>query len=73
MPAIVGPFKINTVTGAGVTFFGDTFQITPKNTSKSYGGQGSFNTGDFHLYNNGFSITNTPDPDLSDDSNVGNN
>ncbi|WP_420469238.1 spore germination protein, partial [Bacillus licheniformis] len=34
MPAIVGPIKINEISG-GVVNFGDSFYLSPKSTSKS--------------------------------------
>lgn len=73
MPSIVGPFKIDSIGSAGVAQFGDTMQITPKNTSKTYAGQGSFSTGDAHFLFNGISSTFVPDSDLVDATNTGNN
>jgi spore germination protein PF len=65
MPSIVGPIKINSVSG-GVINFGDSLNIAPKSTAKSNSGSGGGNTGDFQITNNGFSITNTVDPDVAD-------
>ncbi len=64
MPAIVGPIKINEV--SGIVNFGDTFYLSPKNQSKSASGSGGGNVGDFHIVNNGLSATNMVDPDVSD-------
>ena len=65
MPSIIGgPFKINS--NSGVVNFGDSFNISPKSTSKSVTGSGSANTGDFIMTNNGFSVSNTLDPDVAD-------
>ncbi|MFD1735245.1 spore germination protein [Bacillus salitolerans] len=65
MPSIVGPVVINSV-GGGVINFGDSFNVSPVNTSKTNAGSGAFNTGDFIMTNNGISATNTFDPDLND-------
>ncbi|TLS37924.1 spore germination protein [Pseudalkalibacillus caeni] len=73
MPSIVGPVKINTVGGSGVVNFGDSFNVTPKSTTKTFAGSGSFNTGDFHQVNNAISGTNTVDPDLADENIAANN
>lgn len=73
MPAIVGPVKINSVGSSGVVDFGDTLQITPKSTSKTYTGSGSLATGDFHVINNGISSTFVPDSDIIDSSAAANN
>lgn len=71
MPSIVGPVKINSV-GGGAVNFGDSFYISPKANSKSVTGSGSFNTGDFHVVNNGLSATNPIDPDVNDQNQAGN-
>ncbi|MTH53323.1 spore germination protein [Bacillus mangrovi] len=72
MPAIVGPIKINTVSG-GVVNFGDTFYLSPKSSSKSAAGSGGGNTGDFWVLTNGISATNMIDPDVADQNIVANN
>ena len=64
MPSIVGGVKINSVGSAGIVNIGDALYISPKSTSKTYAGSGSFNTGDFLNTNNGLSSTNTNDQDL---------
>jgi spore germination protein PF len=64
MPSIVGPITINSADG--VINFGDSLNISPTSSSKTFAGSGSFNTGDFIMTNNGISATNTIDPDLSD-------
>jgi spore germination protein PF len=71
MPAIVGPIKINSVSG-GVVNFGDSFYLSPKSASKSISGSGSGNTGDFHIVNNGFSISSGVDPDVNDQNQTAN-
>jgi spore germination protein PF len=71
MPSIIGPVKINNVSG-GVVNFGDSFYISPKSASKVSAGSGSFNTGDFICTNNGISATNTVDPDFNDQQTVAN-
>ncbi|MBD8067597.1 spore germination protein [Bacillus sp. PS06] len=65
MPSIVGPIKINSI-GGGVVNFGDSFYLSPKSTSKTNAGSGSFNTGDFINTNNGLNATNTFDSDAND-------
>ncbi|GBF10174.1 spore germination protein [Tepidibacillus infernus] len=64
MPSIVGGVKINSVGTGGIVNIGDALYLSPKVTSKSYAGSGSFNTGDFLNTNNGLSNTNTLDNDL---------
>lgn len=70
MPSIIGPIKINSVDG--IANFGDAFYISPKNTSKTNVGSGSFNTGDFINTNTGVSTTGTNDPDVVDSSQTAN-
>ncbi|WP_243292440.1 spore germination protein [Bacillus sp. FJAT-47783] len=71
MPAIVGPIKINSVSG-GIVNFGDSFYLSPKTESKSVSGSGSGNTGDFHIVNNGFNISSGIDPDVNDQNQTAN-
>lgn len=71
MPAIVGPIKINEISG-GIVNFGDTFFLSPKSESKSVSGSGSGNTGDFHIVNNVFSISSGIDPDVNDQNQTAN-
>lgn len=71
MPSIVGPIKINSV-GGGVVNFGDSFYLSPKSSSKTNAGSGSFNTGDFICTNTGLSGTNVIDRDLNDQNQTGN-
>jgi spore germination protein PF len=73
MPSIVGPVKITNVTSAGQVNFGDALNISPKNNSKSYGGSGTFATGDFHFHNEWISNTNTLDSDGVDETLAANN
>lgn len=68
MPSIVGSVKINDVSGAAITTFGDGLNLSPKNVSKTYGGSGAFSTGDLHIINNFASSTNVLDPDVADGS-----
>lgn len=74
MPSIVGNMKVVSVTSGGVVHIGDAIQVSPESTSKSYGGSGSFNTGDFMNANSAASATNTIDLDVADSniSSVGN-
>ncbi|MCM3653464.1 spore germination protein [Metabacillus litoralis] len=71
MTSIVGPIKINSVSG-GVVTSGDTFNISPKSTSKTISGSGGGNTGNFIIVNNGISITNGVDPDVKDQDQTAN-
>ncbi|MFA8438182.1 spore germination protein [Pueribacillus sp. YX66] len=71
MPSIVGPVKIVEVGGSSVVNFGDSFYNSPKATSKTYAGSGSFNTGDFLNTTSGVSATNTTDPDVLDTGQTG--
>ncbi|QJC51755.1 spore germination protein [Paenibacillus albicereus] len=68
MPAAVGFVNIVSIGSSGVVQFGDTVQISPSSTSKTYAGSGSFLTGGLTNANNGLSATNTLDPDLQDNS-----
>lgn len=63
MPAIVGGVKIISVGSAGIVNFGDSLYISPKSTSKTYAGSGSFNTGDLPINNNAVNATITADND----------
>jgi len=71
MPAIVGPIKINEVSG-GIVNFGDCFYLSPKSAVKAVSGSGGGNTGDFHIVNNGISITIGVDPDAIDQNQTAN-
>lgn len=68
MPAIVGNLKIISVGSSGIVNIGDTFNMAPKSTSKTFAGAGSFNTGDFPHNYNAVSNTNTVDSDAIDSS-----
>jgi len=72
MPSIVGNIKILSVGPSSVVQIGDAVQLSPQSTSKTYSGAGSFNTGDFPSTFNAISSTNTNDPDVVDQKNVGN-
>lgn len=69
MPSIVGNIKVNAIGSSGILNIGETFYKSPKSTSQSFTGSGSFTTGDFYVTNNLFSSTNTINPHLLD-SNV---
>ncbi|THF72591.1 spore germination protein [Cohnella fermenti] len=75
MPCIIGAVKILSVGSSAVVQFGDSIQISPASTSKSYAGAGSFVTGDLPRTNNFISATNTADQDVQDstENNLGNN
>lgn len=66
MPCIVGNVKILSVGSGSVVQFGDSLQISPSSTSKTYAGAGSFITGDLSRANNAVSATNTNDTDFQD-------
>ncbi|WP_027085093.1 spore germination protein [Cohnella panacarvi] len=68
MPCIVGNVKILSVGSGSVVQFGDSLQVSPSSTSKTYAGAGSFLTGDLSRSNNAVSATNTNDTDLQDSS-----
>lgn len=72
MPAIIGPVQIVSVSG-GVVQFGDTAWVSPKASTKTYAGSGTFNTGGFIITNNGLSGTNVLDTNLVDQPISGNN
>jgi hypothetical protein len=66
MPSIVGNIKFVAVTESATVIIGDSVVLLPLSTSKEYSGSGSFNIGDFAIYNNLASFTNTNDQDLFD-------
>ncbi|MBO9596779.1 MAG: spore germination protein [Cohnella sp.] len=66
MPCIVGNIKIVSVGSGSVVQFGDSLQVSPSSTSKTYAGAGSFITGDLSRSNNAVSATNTNDTDVQD-------
>ncbi|GGG09840.1 spore germination protein [Paenibacillus abyssi] len=68
MPAFVGNIKIVSVGSSAIVQFGDAIFLSPKSTSKTFAGSGSFNTGDFPLTNSGLNMTNTLDNDVIDDT-----
>lgn len=72
MPAIIGPVQIVNVSG-GVVQFGDAAFISPKNSSKSFVGSGSLNTGGIIVTNNGLSSTGVLDANLIDQPIAGTN
>lgn len=69
MPSIVGAVKILSINQGAVVQFGDSLQIRPSSTTKTFAGAGSFVTGDLSRTNNAVSATNTNDPDVEDSSN----
>ncbi|MFC5531399.1 spore germination protein [Cohnella yongneupensis] len=70
MPCIIGNVKILSVGSGSVVQFGDSLQISPSSTSKTYAGAGSFITGDLSRSNNAVSATNTNDTDLQDNPTI---
>ena len=71
MPSFVGPIKINSISG-GIVNFGDALNISPKSASKSVSGSGGANTGNFHIVNNGISISSNVDPNVNDQDQTAN-
>ncbi|MFB0845637.1 spore germination protein [Paenibacillus oleatilyticus] len=69
MPAIVGAIKIVNVGTGSIVHVGDSIQLAPSVTAKTFAGAGSFNTGDNLRVYNMVSTTNTYDNDIAD-SNV---
>jgi hypothetical protein len=69
MPAVVGFVKIISVGSGSIVQFGDTLEVSPNSSSKTYAGSGSFLTGSLTNSNNAVSATNTLDPDVQDASN----
>lgn len=73
MPAIInGPLQIPNIGGSGVVFFGDTVVVSPKYSSKTYGGSGAFSIGGFVITTNGLSSTNVVDTSLVEQPTIGN-
>jgi len=70
MPSIVGNVKIITVGPSSIVNFGDAYQMSPKSTSKTFAGAGSFVTGDLANTKQAVSNTNTFDPDVADSNNA---
>jgi hypothetical protein len=68
LPAIVGNIKIISIGSGGIVQFGDALVLSPRSTSKTFAGSGSFNTGDLPVTNNGLSSTQTYDGDVVDDT-----
>ncbi|QHW34345.1 spore germination protein [Paenibacillus rhizovicinus] len=69
MPAIVGFVKVISVGSSAIVQFGDSVQLSPSSSSKTYAGSGSFLTGSLANSNNAVSATNTSDPDVQDNTN----
>lgn len=70
MPAIVGAIKILSVGPSSIVHIGDSIQLAPVSTTKTFAGAGSFNTGDFVRAYSVVSNTNTYDNDVNDANNV---
>jgi spore germination protein PA len=47
MPSLVGTIKIVNVGPSSIVQFGDSVQLSPHSSTKTFTGAGSFNTGDF--------------------------
>lgn len=70
MPGIVGAIKIISVGPSSIVHIGDSVQLAPQSTSKTFAGAGSFNTGDYLRVMNWYSNTNTNDRDIADSNPV---
>lgn len=68
MPAIVGAIKILTIGSGSIVHIGDSVQLAPRSTAKTYAGAGSFITGDYVRTYNHYSSTNVLDKDFIDSS-----
>ncbi|WP_419873843.1 spore germination protein [Candidatus Pristimantibacillus sp. PTI5] len=68
MPAVVGFVKIVSIGSGSIVQFGDSLEVSPSSSSKTYAGSGSFLTGSLTNSNNAVSATNTLDPDVQDNS-----
>lgn len=66
MPAIVGNITVLSVGPSSIIHIGDSIQLMPQSTSKTFAGAGSFNTGDSVQAYNAISSTNTFDADAAD-------
>jgi len=70
LPSIVGAVNINS--NSGTVNFGDTLNIAPKSTSKTFSGSGGGSIGNIVNVVNGISQTNTIDPSIAEQVQVGN-
>lgn len=70
MPSVIGAVQVET--NNGISSFGDTLYVSPKNASKSFTGSGAVNTGNFVMTNNGVSATTVLEPHLADQNIVAN-
>ncbi|CAG7621717.1 spore germination protein [Paenibacillus allorhizosphaerae] len=70
MPAVVGAIKILSVGPSSIVHIGDSIQLAPTSTTKTFAGAGSFNTGDYVRTYSVVSNTNTYDNDVNDANNV---
>jgi len=59
MPGIVGSIRIVSVSSGSIVHIGDAVNLTPRSTSKTFAGAGSFNTGDHIRTFSTASATNT--------------
>ncbi|RHW43161.1 spore germination protein [Neobacillus notoginsengisoli] len=71
MPALIGPVSIHNVSG-GTVHFGDSLNVSPKSTAKTFLGAGGANTGVFIATGSGISGTNVLDTKLLDQPMTGN-
>lgn len=69
MPAIIRSININS--SSGTVNFGGALNLSPKNFTKTFAGSGISSTGNIVITNNGISFTNTVDPNVVDQVQVG--
>jgi spore germination protein PA len=73
MPAYVGAVNVNSIGTSGVFNIGDTQNISPYSTARTFSGAGSFNTGESLRIKSNFSNTNVYDKDFFDQNQIANN
>ncbi|WP_047155327.1 spore germination protein [Aneurinibacillus tyrosinisolvens] len=61
MPSIVGSVNIVSMDHSAIVNLGDCVILSPKSTSKSFAGSGSFNTADSMKIVNNSNVTKTND------------
>lgn len=70
MPSFVGSVIVQNSNGS--FNLGDFYNVSPKENGKEFNGSGSGNTGFVVNTFNGINATNTFDPDINDQNQVGN-
>jgi hypothetical protein len=70
MPCFVGNVVVQNSNGS--FNLGDFYNVSPKENAKAFNGSGASNTGFVVNTFNGINATNTFDPDINDQNQVGN-